>query len=316
MKSNWFSVACILFWLLTGCQQSRSPEAGAAADQKTPTVDASIQTGPTASPELPGFARAKPPPPPPAPAPPSPRRDSQLLSEQGRTNSSKAAVQCCSSGDVNGSNGGVHNKTGTIRKAAKQAGPDFNVRMPTGIDSQPSADFQKIKAELAADPVITVPGNPGDLRVWVGDQNAKANFPADMTQASADIVTSMRPATVKITPNAPAFKTTPESVCALFDPTGTTVHFELVPNIERAGKFRVGAGVWLFDSSDCSGTPNPKEAPDLEVEVVVKVVPDDMWKSVRDGISKFWAELIGLIVALLLFFARNLLKKLFGFDGK
>jgi hypothetical protein len=188
--------------------------------------------------------------------------------------------------------------------------------MPTGIDSQPSADFQKIKAELAADPVITVPGNPGDLRVWVGDQNAKANFPADMTQASADIVTSMRPATVKITPNAPAFKTTPESVCALFDPTGTTVHFELVPNIERAGKFRVGAGVWLFDSSDCSGTPNPKEAPDLEVEVVVKVVPDDMWKSVRDGISKFWAELIGLIVALLLFFARNLLKKLFGFDGK
>lgn len=94
------------------------------------------------------------------------------------------------------------------------------------------------------------------------------------------------------------------------------MHFELTPNLVIAGKFKVGAGVWIYYSSDCSGTPGPKDAPQLEVEVVVKVVPDDMLKTVREGISKFWVELVGLIVALLLFFARNLQKKMAGFDLK
>lgn len=176
--------------------------------------------------------------------------------------------------------------------------------------------FFNIKAELAADPIITVPGNPGELRVWVGDPAFKASFPTEMAATSAVIVTSVKPGTVRVTPNAPAFSVVPESVCTKFDPAGTTVPFKLQPTLERAGKYRVGAGVWLYESDDCTGTPNPKEAPDLQVEVAVKVMPDDMLKTVRDAISQFWIGLVGLLVGLLLFFARNLLKKLFGFEGK
>ena len=176
--------------------------------------------------------------------------------------------------------------------------------------------FLKIKVELAADPIITTPGNPGDLRVWIGDPDLKANFPAGMTTDSAVIATSEKPSTVLVKPNAPAFDVSPESICSKFDPAGTTVPFKLMPKLERAGKYRVGAGVWLYDSNDCTGTPKPKEAPDLQVEVNVKLLPDDLSKNFREFISKSWVELLGLFAALLLFFARNLLKKMFGFESK
>lgn len=183
-------------------------------------------------------------------------------------------------------------------------------------EANKKTNFMKIKAELAADPIITTPGNPGDLRVWIGDPDFKANFPEGMLSTSAVIVTSVQPSSVRVTPNAPAFTVTPESICSKYDPTGTSVNFKLKPNIERAGKYRVGAGVWLYESNDCTGTPNPKDAADLQVEVVVKIIPDDIIKIIRDAISKFWAGLAGLIVALMLYFARNFLKRMFGFEAK
>ncbi|MGA8865026.1 MAG: hypothetical protein WBM09_11615 [Gallionella sp.] len=200
-----------------------------------------------------------------------------------------------------------------FKSKAKPMSPQ---EVPAPAEANKTTDFTKIKAELAADPLITTPGNPGDLRVWIGDPDLQANSPAGMTVASAVIVTPLKPSTVRVTPNAPAFDVTPESTCSKFDPTGTTVHFELRPKLEQAGKYRVGAGVWLYDSIDCTGTPNPKDAPNLQVEVVVKVIPYDMWKTVREGISKFWVGLVALVVGLLLFFARNFLKKMFGFEEK
>lgn len=207
-------------------------------------------------------------------------------------------------------------KVGGAAVAGKDGTAELMAANGAPAGSGNAAGFKKIKAELAADPVITTPGNPGDLRVWIGDPDLKANFPGGMTTASAVIATSSKPSTVLVTPNAPAFNVSPESTCSKFDPAGTTVHFKLVPKLEQAGKYRVGAGVWLYDSIDCTGTPNPKDAPDLQVQVVVKVIPYDMLKSLREAISKFWVELLGLVVAFLLFLARNFLKKAFGFEDK
>ena len=205
---------------------------------------------------------------------------------------------------------------GSSASAREEGTREMMAARSAPAESGKAASFKKIKAELAADPVITTPGNPGDLRVWIGDPDLKAKFPGGMTTASAVIVTSLEPRTVRVTPNAPAFNVTPESTCSKFDPAGTTVPFKLVPKLEQAGKYRVGAGVWLYDSIDCTGVPNPKEAPDLQVQVVVKILPPDLFKSLRDAISKFWKELLGLVVAFLLYLARDFLKKVFGFEDK
>jgi hypothetical protein len=186
----------------------------------------------------------------------------------------------------------------------------------SSVETNKTTNFDKVKAELAADPIIVIPGIPGDLRVSIGDTDSKPNFPSDMLHASAVIVTSAKPRTVLVKPNANAFNVKPESICSKFDPTGTIVNFKLEPKLEQPGKFRVGAGVWLYDSDGCTGTPNPKEAPDLQVEVVVKIIPTDLTKITREAISEFWVKFVGLIVLLLLFFARNLLKKVFGFETK
>ncbi len=177
--------------------------------------------------------------------------------------------------------------------------------------------FEDIKAELAATPTITIPGPPGDLRVWIGNINLESNFPSGLTSASAVITTSVRPKTVLVVPNANAFNVEPSSKCQLFDPTGTTVNFQLTPKYERNDIYPVGARIEIFGGDNCSGDPDPKAAKDITVKVVVQIVPEeDIWKILRENISKLWAGLLALIVALMLFFARKLLKKVFGFEEK
>lgn len=181
----------------------------------------------------------------------------------------------------------------------------------------PSRDkFEKVKAELAATPVITTPGPPGDMRVWIGDTGHEASFPSGMNVASAVISTSITPQTVLVTPNAPAFNIEPQNKCQRFDPTGTTVNFQLTPKFERNETYPVGARIEIFDQDNCKGDPIPKAAADIQVKVEVTVRPDDTFKLIRENISKLVAGLFALIVAFILFKARKLLKDKFGFEDK
>lgn len=185
------------------------------------------------------------------------------------------------------------------------------LKVKNGVDK-----LKEVRAELAATPVITTPGPPGDLRVWIGDINHKANFPAGMSSVSATIPTSMNPKTVLVVPNAPAFNIEPQNKCQQFDPTGTTVNFQLMPKFEREDTYPVGARIEIFDGDNCKGDPIPKAATDIFVKVVVKKSPDDIWKLLRENIYELLAGLFSLTIALLLFMARKFLKKVFGSENK
>ena len=111
-----------------------------------------------------------------------------------------------------------------------------------------------------------------------------------------------------------------ETQCIKIYPAGSEVRFRLIPR--DSGSFEVSANVFLFNSADCSGAPIPRTATSLSVTVDV-----DFWKWLRNkagelgqvfwtALLKFWAELLALFFALLLFLIRDRLKQWFGFRGK
>lgn len=168
--------------------------------------------------------------------------------------------------------------------------------------------FKEIRAELAATSEIKIPGSPGDLKVWIGDPNYKANFPVEMTSASAVIRTSITPQTVKITPDAPDFNVTPVSMCQIFDPSGATATFQLTPRLENNGTYRVGATVGIYGQANCEGIPVPKDPTSIYVKVKVDLVPiDPLIKLLRDNIFKLISGLLGAIVLYLIYRFRHLL---------
>lgn len=198
-----------------------------------------------------------------------------------------------------------------VRKAEGKVAEINHLSAPNKIDK-----FEKVRAELAATPVITTPGPPGDLRVWIGDTNHESNFPPGMNSASAIITTSVKPQTVLVTPNAPAFNVEPQNECQRFDPTGTTANFHLTPKFERDETYPVGARIEIFDQDSCKGDPTPKAAADISVRVAVRLGPDDIPKLIRENIYKLLAGLFSLIVGFMLFKARKYLKEKFGFEDK
>lgn len=204
-----------------------------------------------------------------------------------------------------------------VPPAETAATPRVTAAVPPQI-SQASLSINgadKIKAALAATPIVTTPGPPGDLRVWIGDINYSANFPSGMNVASAVIDTAVKPSTVLVVPNAPAFEVRPELKCAKFDPLGTTVNFQITPKFEQNETYRVGARIEIYDNDNCSGTPVPKAAEDIYVKVAVSVDPGG-WKLVRENLGKLLGGLLALVVAFILFMARNFLKKVFGFKDE
>ena len=184
-----------------------------------------------------------------------------------------------------------------------------NIRLP---ESETANETQRhdYKVELGADPVITIPGSPGRLRVWIGDPSYKANLPEKMVRATGNL-----PAvgdSAMVTPIAPAFKVEPaESICVKIYPSGSDVDFILTPQRKDAGTFDVGANVKLYESSDCSGAPVPKATTTLQVQVVVareKEFIEEFW----GWLLKFWKELLALASGVILILVRKQLKKLLG----
>jgi len=169
--------------------------------------------------------------------------------------------------------------------------------------------YKEFKAVLGADPIITMPGPPGRLKVWIGIPAYNPNFPKVMKQ-----VVSPLPAvgtTARVTPLAPAFKVEPkESICMKIDPTGSEVSFTLTPT--RGGTFDVGADVCLYDSINCSGAPIPKGTTILQVQVVVRHILT-FYEVFWETLLKFWGELLALLFAVMIFLIRKQLKRWIGF---
>jgi len=175
-----------------------------------------------------------------------------------------------------------------------------------------SEKYKEYKAVLGADPTITIPGPPGRLKVWLGIPDYNPNFPEGMIQATGTL--PARGVTAKITPFAPAFKVEPkESICMKIDPAGSEVSFTLTPT--KGGTFDVGADVYLYDSTNCSGSAIPKGTTTFKVQVIVKIIPDtDSVKDViRQRLLTFWGESLMLVFAVILFLIRKKLKKWIGF---
>ena len=182
---------------------------------------------------------------------------------------------------------------------------------PTVVQADPYA------VKVGADPVLRIPGPPGELRVWIG-------YPAyEPKYKDLASVVEMLPAvgkTAMVTPFAPGLKVEPnKSICMKTNPKGSEVMFTLTP-IE-SGSFKVGAEVALFDSVDCSGAPIPKATTTLRVEVSVDRVKlttkyaGELWEVFWKKLLEFWGAVVALIFAALLFLLRKKLKQWFGFTG-
>ncbi len=194
-----------------------------------------------------------------------------------------------------------------------QAGEALSVTAPRAV---PSDDRGVYKVELGADGELSIPGPPGELRVWIGIPSEKSHIPASMERA-VDTLPAVGK-TARITPFAPSFDVQPkESVCMRIIPKGSECRFSLTP--KKAGTFKVGADVYLFDSADCSGTPIPQTARTMEVHVVVNTREqvrehtDQLWAVFWQKLLDFWGALLALGFGVVLFLVRKRLKKWFGF---
>ncbi len=175
-----------------------------------------------------------------------------------------------------------------------------------------AADY---RVKLAADPVLTIPGPPGQLIVWIGLPAYEPAYPDLKTKIDTLPATGK---TAKVTPFAPGFKVEPAtSLCMRTNPRGSDVRFKLFPT--GSGSFKVGADVALYESSDCSGAPIPKATTTLKVDVSVDGVKltlkylTELWDVFWSKLLKFWGEALALFFAALLFLFRNKLKKWLGY---
>lgn len=200
--------------------------------------------------------------------------------------------------------------------AAPNGHSDTRVRMgaraPSAVDKG-----EKYKVELGADSVISMPGTPGELRVWIGFPEYESTISEGMNRARGEIAALSD--TARVTPFSTSLKIKPEvSDCVKIHPTGITVRFELTP--EKAGVFNVGADINLYDSEDCSGLPIPKAAETLQVEV--RVDTEAEWGERKDTLFdiawekfvEFWGAVVALFFGTVLFLLRKKLKRWFGYE--
>ena len=200
----------------------------------------------------------------------------------------------------------------------KSAGHSSSEQSSGGPANRPQANesLRQYKAELGVDAELAFPGQPGEMRVWIGDAQYSANFSDAMAQDQA--VLGVAGQTAKVKPYAPAFDIEPaESVCIKVHPSGSEVRFSLIP--KQAGQFKVGADVSLYASADCSGVPVPKSVSSLAVEVRVNVVglvrlrAQELWNIFWEKALEFWGTLVLLGFGLVLFLIRKQISQRFGF---
>jgi hypothetical protein len=179
--------------------------------------------------------------------------------------------------------------------------------------------FEMYKVVLGVDEQLALPGEPANLRIWIGDDGFAPDFSSGMSSAEGSIAALGDSAQIEA--YAPAFRIEPDaSKCIRIHPSGSEVRFKLYP--QHAGEFAVGAIINLFDSPDCSGPPVPKTTTELKVQVKVNVVGwfqgrlTELWAIFWENALEFWASLLALIFATALFLVRGKLKKWFGFKAE
>ena len=211
-------------------------------------------------------------------------------------------------------------------ETAAPAAPDEPTPVPTPETTTPTQSHKPIGSNLesysvtvAANDQLTIPGPPGELRVWIGITSKAPRIQERMSTETRELEAVGETARVK--PFALGIDVDPkESICEKIDPTGSEVRFRLIPI--KTGVFKVGANVEFYNSNNCSGTPVPKSAESVEVTVTVDekgVISDSTeelivaaWKA----FLQFWDKLLLLVFALLLFIIRRKLYRLFGFKEK
>jgi hypothetical protein len=204
--------------------------------------------------------------------------------------------------------------------APASAGPDGKTTaLPVGASP---ADLQNYSVRVLAIPHnLTIPGTPGELSVWIGDSVYLPAAPSSASYKVAPLLGARSGQSAKVTPFAPGIKVDPQSgACQQVVPTGTEDLFTLTPT--HSGTFRVGASVLLYDSPDCTGTPVPKSATAISVQVSVNTIDVakggllQLWKPLWSNFLTFWGTLVAIVFALILFLLRKKLYKWFGFGDK
>ncbi len=211
-----------------------------------------------------------------------------------------------------------------IVPAIKSEKTQFN--KPVSVQSEDitgsKINFETYSVRLSATERLTIPGPPGELKVWIG---ATSHLP----QNDADVVSNEVSKTVEIEAAGSTAKISPieggipvdrkESICGKISPYGSEFVFRLLPNSK--GEFKVGVTIELYESSDCTGTPVPKSAKSVSVQVHVDYLrlAQEMLSSLVTRTWKlfleFWDKLVFLVFSLVLFLIRGKLRKLFGFSG-
>ncbi len=205
-----------------------------------------------------------------------------------------------------------------FKKKAAPANGATGTGAPLSVERK-KANLENYSVTVAANEQLEIPGNPGELSVWIGHS---ANAPI----AQPGMATQTKPLgaageTARVTPFTLGIDVEPkQSECEKIDPSGSEVRFKLIPI--KAGTFTVGANVELYGSEDCSGPPVPKSAKSVEVKVRVNEVgaftegivelADAAWKA----FLTFWDKVLLLIFSLFLFLIRKKLAEWFGFKGK
>lgn len=190
------------------------------------------------------------------------------------------------------------------------------------IAQPPDKDLDSYEAKVQATERLEIPGPPGELTVWIGRTGTAPPTKAGMvSETKPDMGFGV---TARITPHSLGIRVERvlpmEDDCYKLDPSGLQVPFRLVP--EKTGTFKVGAYVQLFDSLGCKGSGIPKPVELVEVQVTVCescVVKGGLgelgakaWKAFLD----FWAGLLAIFFALLLFLTRKKLYEWFGFKSE
>ena len=205
------------------------------------------------------------------------------------------------------------------KSTAKMANGEEPDEAAPAESSHPGANLESYYVDLRADEELEVPGDPGELVVWIGDEKYK---PAEEAgKASAHTMLPAVGQTAKVIPFAPTFKVEPaEYVCMKVHPTGSEAVFSITPL--KTGDHEIGATVHMFESDDCTGAAVPKSVKKLLVTVRVgtgEIIEDyglQLWDKFWEELLNFWGLILATFFGLLLFLVRKKLKKLFGYEEK
>jgi len=189
---------------------------------------------------------------------------------------------------------------------------------PTMADKSAANKYDNYSVLLKADKKIIMPGLPGTLTVWIGDENYKPSVSDDKVHDEAEIVAVGDYAVIE--PFSTAFVFEPEkSDCIQIHSTGSEEKFELTP--QDRGVFEVSVKVNLYNSKDCSTSPVPKSSAILKVTVevdnkeIVFEKLNELWEIFWEKLLEFWGAFLVVTFGLIMFLYKSKLKALFNFDA-